>query len=73
MARSTSGNARTLLLDIAQRQAGGAGVATMADEDVARAVLHLASVPEGTNVLTMTIMANSDALWGRARLTCASS
>ena len=54
------GNARTPLLeelDAAQRARGGDGVPMMAVEDAARAVLHMAGLPLGTNVLTMTIMA----------------
>ncbi|MGB3408888.1 MAG: SDR family oxidoreductase [Jannaschia sp.] len=62
------GNARTPMLesvDTAQRDAGGEGVAMMAVEDAARAVLHMADLPEGTNVLTMTIMANAMPYVGR--------
>lgn len=62
------GNARTPMLedlDTAQRAAGGDGVAMMDVEDAARAVLHMASLPEGTNVLTMTIMANAMPYIGR--------
>ncbi|SFJ38472.1 SDR family oxidoreductase [Jannaschia pohangensis] len=62
------GNARTPMLealDTAQRASGGAGVAMMAVEDAARAVLSMADLPEGTNVLTMTIMANGMPYVGR--------
>ena len=62
------GNARTPMLetlDAAQRAAGGDGVPMMAVEDAARAVLHMAGLPEGTNVLSMTIMANAMPYVGR--------
>ena len=62
------GNARTPLLedlDAAQRAKGGDGVPMMAVEDAARAVLHMAELPAGTNVLTMTIMANAMPYVGR--------
>ncbi|UWQ18680.1 SDR family oxidoreductase [Jannaschia sp. M317] len=62
------GNAKTPMLealDAAQRDAGGDGVPMMAVEDAAKAVLHMASLPEGTNVLTMTIMANGMPYVGR--------
>ncbi|MCK0168128.1 SDR family oxidoreductase [Jannaschia sp. S6380] len=62
------GNARTPLLeelDAAARAAGDAGVPMMSAEDAARAVLHMASLPEGTNVLNMTIMANAMPFVGR--------
>lgn len=62
------GNAKTPMLeslDAAQRAAGGDGVAMMAVDDAARAVLHMADLPEGTNVLTMTIMASAMPYVGR--------
>ncbi|UWQ21661.1 SDR family oxidoreductase [Jannaschia sp. W003] len=62
------GNARTPMLealDHAQRAGGGGGVAMMEVEDVARSVLHMASLPPGANVLTMTVMANAMPYVGR--------
>lgn len=62
------GNARTPMLealDATEREAGGVGVPMMAVEDAARAVLHMASLPDGTNVLTMTVMANAMPYVGR--------
>ncbi|CTQ48980.1 SDR family oxidoreductase [Jannaschia donghaensis] len=62
------GNAKTPMLeelDAAQRAGGGDGVAMMAVDDAARAVLHMADLPEGTNVLTMTIMASAMPYVGR--------
>lgn len=62
------GNARTPLLeevDARQQAEGIAPLPMMAVEDAARAVLHMADLPEGTNVLTMTIMASEMAYVGR--------
>ena len=62
------GNARTPLLedlDRRQRAAGKGGVAMIDVDDAARAVLHMASLPSGANVLTMTIMANDMPYVGR--------
>jgi NADP-dependent 3-hydroxy acid dehydrogenase YdfG len=41
------------------------GIHTMAVMDVARSVMHMASLPLDTNVLTMTIMANRMPYVGR--------
>ncbi|SDZ42860.1 NADP-dependent 3-hydroxy acid dehydrogenase YdfG [Jannaschia faecimaris] len=62
------GNAKTPMLeelDATQRASGGAGVPMMAVEDAARAVLQMADLPDGTNVLTMTIMASKMPYVGR--------
>lgn len=62
------GNARTPLLeevDARQQAEGATPLPMMAVEDAARAVLHMADLPEGTNVLTMTIMASEMAYVGR--------
>lgn len=62
------GNAKTPLLedlDAKQRAAGAAPVPMMAVEDAAKAVLHMADLPAGTNVLTMTIMASTMPYVGR--------
>ncbi|MEM7491143.1 MAG: SDR family oxidoreductase [Pseudomonadota bacterium] len=62
------GNARTEMLATAQEAATRAGKtpeATFDVADAARAVLHMASLPPGTNVLTMTIMASGMAYVGR--------
>lgn len=62
------GNARTPMvdaLDASEQAAGRDAVPTMAVEDAAKAVLHMADLPLGTNVLTMTIMANGMPYVGR--------
>ncbi|WP_179378263.1 SDR family oxidoreductase [Jannaschia marina] len=62
------GNAQTPLLeelDARQRAEGAAPVPMMAVEDAARSVLHMATLPLGTNVLTMTVMASAMPYVGR--------
>ena len=62
------GNARTPMvdaLDISEQAAGRDAVPTMAVEDAAKAVLHMADLPLGTNILTMTIMAKGMPYVGR--------
>lgn len=62
------GNAATDMLTTAQEAAIAAGnpvEATFDVADAARAVVHMASLPRGTNILTMTIMASGMAYVGR--------
>ena len=62
------GNARTeMVADLQARRAaeGLPEVPTMDVQDAARAVLHMAELPLDTNVLSMTIMANSMPFVGR--------
>jgi len=62
------GNARTPLLeDVAAhaREQGLPETPIMEVEDVARAVLHMASLPPGANVQTMTVMATKMPYVGR--------
>lgn len=58
------GNAATDLLIEAQATGGG-GEPVMPVAEAARAVLHMAGLPVGTNVLNMTIMASAMPLVGR--------
>jgi NAD(P)-dependent dehydrogenase (short-subunit alcohol dehydrogenase family) len=57
------GNAESEM--VAEMKAKVPDMPTMSVEDVARAVLHMASIPLDTNVLTMTIMANRMPYVGR--------
>lgn len=62
------GNARTPLLESVAEGAAALGQEAppiMEVEDVARAVLHMASLPPGANIQTMTIMATNMAYIGR--------
>lgn len=62
------GNARTPLLERVAEGAvalGQEAPPTMEVEDVARAVLHMASLPPGANIQAMTIMATKMAYIGR--------
>ena len=62
------GNARTPLLESVAEGATALGQEAppiMEVEDVARAVLHMASLPPGANIQTMTIMATNMAYIGR--------
>ncbi|MEM7644414.1 MAG: SDR family oxidoreductase [Pseudomonadota bacterium] len=62
------GNAETEMLATAQAVAVAAGKPTEPTFDVAeaaRAVSHMASLPPGTNILTMTIMASGMSYVGR--------
>jgi NAD(P)-dependent dehydrogenase (short-subunit alcohol dehydrogenase family) len=62
------GNARTELLEAAQRAqeaAGGTAEASFDVQDAARAVLQMASLPPEANILTMTIMASGMPYVGR--------
>lgn len=62
------GNARTELLEgiIARAQASGEPVPpTMPVDEVARAVWHMSTLPQGTNVQSMTILATNMAYIGR--------
>ena len=62
------GNARTPLLDSVAEGAKALGQEAppiMEVEDVARAVLHMASLPPGAHIQTMTIMATNMAYIGR--------